>query len=30
MKYRTYDPGTAWVDVVGEEQRWWGWELEPE
>lgn len=26
--YRTYDPGTAWVDVVGEEQRWRDWELE--
>lgn len=26
--YRTYDAGTRWVDVVGDEERWRGWELE--
>ena len=28
--YRTYDPGTAWADVVGGEARWKHWELEAE
>ena len=28
--YRTYDAGTRWVDVVGDEARWKHWELEGE
>lgn len=28
--YRTYDAGTRWADVVGDEERWKHWELEAE